>query len=110
LPDDAQYRGTMKLFIDIRGMCNYMRMAVSTTIVDRILAEFSTQRPTHGTLKQRLDQWYACFCRSRELQSARCRCRRCRNARALHRSYHDSVLQCRELEPSFSRKPVKNRK
>lgn len=50
------------------------------------------------------------ICRSRELQSARCRCRRCRNAGALHRSYHDSVLQCRELEPSFSRKPVKNRK
>jgi hypothetical protein len=67
LPNDPQYAEVLTLFTDLRGLCGYARMTVSTMVLDRILVEFRAQRPKHGLVKDRMEQWYICF--TSELES-----------------------------------------
>jgi hypothetical protein len=57
----------MKLITDLRIMCSYMKMPVSTTTLDRIIREFESSPPTQVVTRQRIDQWYFCF--TSELES-----------------------------------------
>lgn len=67
VPNASEYAQLMELLSDLRGMCNYLKMSVSTTILDRIIIEFSANLPVQGILREKLDQWYACF--TSELES-----------------------------------------
>jgi hypothetical protein len=67
LASDADLKDLMELLTDLRGMCNYMRMSVSVTTLDRMIKEFAADRPRQALVIQRVDQWYFCF--TSELES-----------------------------------------
>lgn len=61
LPSDSEFNELMAMVTNLRGMCDYMRMAVSVVTLDRIIKEYSMTRPSNASVRQRLDQWYSCF-------------------------------------------------